>query len=397
MSKQKLIELLDKSKLTASEHEWLVSYIDVHSATELEQLLADRFDKELPDWTDTISFDQQQILQRIRKKITPIEAPVKIMSRFKWFNRVAAIVFLVLTGSAVYFLLSKKNPAKENITQVENKDGDIAPAGYKAMLTLDDGTKIILDSAATGELAKQGNTSLINRNGKLVYAPNSAIDSEKPIYNTVSTARGEIYPLVLSDGTKLWLNSGSSIRFPVVFGTKQRRVEITGEVYWEVAKNASSPFFVMIKKNGVVAGEVQVLGTHFNVNAYDNENNINTTLLEGSVKMTATTTRYSRLLNPGQQAGVSDKGEIVVNNNADIEEVMAWKNGVFYFNNASIHSVLKQLSRWYDVDIVIEKGLPNRVFEGEIQRSLQLSQVLKILEKNHVHFKVEGKILYVTQ
>jgi ferric-dicitrate binding protein FerR (iron transport regulator) len=195
--------------------------------------------------------------------------------------------------------------------------------------------------------------------------------------------------VVLADGSKVWLNAESSITFPTAFIGKERNVEIKGEAYFEVAHNAQMPFNVKVKNM-----TVQVLGTHFNVNAYDDENWIKTTLLEGSIKVSKGSD--SKIIKPGEQAQTENgDNSLIAVQAVDPDEVVAWKNGLFHFNNAGLPEVMHQLSRWYDVDVVYNGPVPKRKFGGEMQSNLKLSQVLELLEKNEVNFKIEGKKIIV--
>lgn len=315
---------------------------------------------------------------------------VTMRRRFFWKWAAAAILIIVsITGYFTLFNDNRKNDLVHNKEQEKNTIPDIAPGQNKAVLILADGSKIVLDSASIGKLPQQGNTVVLNKDGQLVY--NGKANSNKEvIYNTLATAKGETYSLTLTDGTKVWLNSASSIRFPVIFIGRERKVEIKGEAYFEVAKNANMPFIV---KSG--DAEVQVLGTHFNVNAYDDESFIKITLQEGAIKVFASSTRTSQLLSTGEQAQVNKKGEIGLIKNADVDAAVAWKNGFFDFNNADLTTVMRQLVRWYDVEVVYEGSVAKREFGGKLGRDLQLSQVLKILEKSEVHFRIEGKKLIV--
>jgi ferric-dicitrate binding protein FerR (iron transport regulator) len=283
--------------------------------------------------------------------------------------------------------LAKK---EEQPTIAANPPTDIAaPTGNRATITLADGTKVFLDSAGKGQLAQQGTIKLIKlANGKIAYQPVDNGRGQSIAYNTLSNPRGsKVIDMQLSDGSHVWLNAGSSITYPVAFIGSDRRVELEGEGYFEVAKDAKRKFIVTA--NGV---STEVLGTHFNVNAFkDDGDDIKITLLEGSVKIN--NGNASGLLKPGQQALVAKEVKIV--SDVDLHLVMAWKNGYFQFDKASLQNVMKQISRWYDVDVVYEGYNQPREFAGEIQRDLSLSEVLKILEKNKVHFRIEGKKLRV--
>lgn len=350
---------------------------------ELDAILRENYDSvEIP----TVSPDvTKKFIEELRKKMdvsskTEESSAIRL---FNWRKIAVAASVLVAIGIGTLVLLQKREQSPVTIVSKESNDKEPGKTG--AILTLSDGSKIVLDSAGNGLLANQNNTAVSKNNSGVVYKAGSGA---LVVYNTMTTPRARQYNLELSDGTKVWLNASSSITFPTSFATNERKVILTGEAYFEVAKDKTRPFRVSVNDM-----QVNVLGTHFNVNAYDDEAAVNTTLLEGSVLLTEKGQKV--LLKPGQQGQKQKLGVIVVNDNVNLEEVMGWKNGVFYFDNASLQTILRQVSRWYDVDVVFEKGVPSRTFEGEIQRNLQLSQVLKILEKNKVHFKIEGKILRV--
>lgn len=274
----------------------------------------------------------------------------------------------------------------------------MAPGTEGAILTLADGKQIILDSAANGSLAVEGRTKVINKDGQLVYEIEGRVP-DALLYNTMTTPKGKQYQLVLADGSKVWLNAASSIRYPTAFAGTERRVEITGEAYFEIAHHADKPFKVSV--NGM---EVQVVGTHFNINAYEDEAAMQTTLLQGSVKIT--TNNHTRILSPGQQAQISTTlshpvqqkpgdENIKVVKDADLDAVMAWKNGYFSFSQTDLQTVMRQIARWYDVEIVYAGTIPDRRFGGEIARNTNASQVLKILEESKVYFRIEGKKIIV--
>lgn len=301
----------------------------------------------------------------------------------------AAAVVIVLCGAAGLWIYNK--PARNLSQQTIQKplsETDIAPGTNKATLTLADGSIISLDEAKTGNLAKQGNTAIVKLDsGQLAYQVKGAI--KEISYNTLTTPRGGQFHLTLPDGSEVWLNAASSIRFPTAFEGKQRKVFITGEAYFEVRHNKLIPFVVEVNEHT----SIEVLGTHFNINSYPDESSIKTTLVEGLVKVNS----FNRheFITPGQQMQVNENNTIKLIKQADIEEALAWKNGVFQFHAANLPAVLRQLSRWYDVDIEYENNIPEREFEGEMQRDLSLLQVLKILEKNKVKFEIKGKTLIV--
>ena len=304
----------------------------------------------------------------------------------KWWVAAAA-VFLLVSG---YYLKFQRQPGKEIISANLHPpvSSNIVPGANKAILKLANGTAIILDSAANGVLARQGNTQIkMLGDGQLAY--NALNHKPKEIvYNELLTPRGGQFRLTLPDGSQVWLNASSSIIYPTAFTGAQRKVEIKGEAYFEIAKNASMPFHV--KVNNL---DVEVLGTHFNINAYADESSIKTTLLEGAVKVGNGS--LARKLSPGQQAQVDSSGAIKVVSNADLEAAIAWKNGLFHFNNTSLQNLMRQIARWYDVDIEYRGAIPPREFGGEISRNSEVSEVLKILELSKVHFEIEGKKIIV--
>lgn len=314
-----------------------------------------------------------EILQALRKE--QLELPRKL------WPRIAAAASIILCLSIGGYLLLHKQPS-QRITQ--SQIHDIPPGSNKAILTLANGRKIVLTDAKNSKVAEEENTTIIKKNnGEVAYTKNSAAVRAVLAYNTLTTPRGGKFELTLSDGTQVTLNAASSIRYPVNFVGNERRVEITGEAYFEVAHNRAKPFFVSAKGQ-----TVQVLGTHFNINAYDDEPSIKTTLLEGSIKISEP--GQSALLKPGQQAQIGITGTIKVIDGVDIEEAIAWKNGMFKFNHADIKTVMRQLSRWYDVDVEYEGKMSEREFSGKLFRNVNASQVLDILSFSKVHFRIEN-------
>lgn len=340
---------------------------------------------------------RERIKMRLLETIKRTEEPKVATKARRWKLSAAAASILVMVSIGAYYIISQKSSKKEisetNITKAALKN-DIAPGGDRATLTLSDGSTIILDSASNGILSKQGNIKVEKlANGLLAYSLNGKqiTENDEAFYNTISTPRGGQYHVTLSDGTEVWLNAASSIRFPVAFKGTERRVEVTGETYFEVAKNAAMPFKVK-----AASSEIEVLGTHFNVNAYDDEASLKTTLLEGKVKISVAN-QAARFLQPGQQADINKKEKIAVLNNADIEEVMAWKNGRFQFSSADLKSILRQISRWYDVEIEY-KGNVDLHFTGQLTRNDNVSKVFEKLElTGEVHFRIDNKKIIVSK
>lgn len=323
------------------------------------------------------------------------KAAVPLYAR-TWFRVCAAAVFIFFLSTAVFFLFHNKGEAivahKENKIQPAI---DIAPGKNNAILTLDDGTSIVLDSAANGALAQQGNIKVLKLNGQIAYNKTSNRNlGLKPVYNTITTANGNQYQLILADGSKVWLNAASSIRFPASFAGNERKVEITGEAYFEVTKDAKKPFKVGFNDQAGGSGEIEVLGTHFNVNVYPDEPDSKTTLLEGSVKIKRA--NEVQILSPGQQADLSSKG-IVLKKDVDVQQAVAWKYGFFLFNNTDIYTLMRQVERWYDVKVNFEGNISEDGYSGKISRDVPLSKLLKVLELNDIHVKTSGRRITVTQ
>lgn len=289
-----------------------------------------------------------------------------------WIRLVAATVTFMIISFGIYFYVNYSD--KNAIQHVNRKiPNDISPGGNKATLTLADGRKISLTDAVDGNLAEQSGIKVIKAaDGHLIYILSDSNDpSPTTSYNTIETPIGGQYQITLPDGSKVWLNSSSSLRYPVRFMGRERKVEITGEAYFEVAHNSSMPFKV-ISSDQIV----EVLGTHFNIMAYHDEVNTNTTLLEGSVRITKE--NKSEIILPGQQARMRDGNLEIVN--VDINGVVAWKNGYFVFKNEGIENIMRQISRWYNVKVEYKGNVSGKVFGGKISRSRNISEVLDILE-----------------
>jgi ferric-dicitrate binding protein FerR (iron transport regulator) len=297
----------------------------------------------------------------------------------------AAVVFLLISG---YQIWHRRSSQQENPTMAQSAKPDINPGGFKARLVLADGRSIVLDSAGMGELAQQGSTAVVNNNGQVIYRTGKN-DTGNVMYNTISTGKGETYAFTLSDGSRVWLNSASSINFPVSFPGRQRLIRTTGEVYVKVAKDPSKTFAVTTK-----GMEVQALGTEFDINAYPDEEHVNATLVEGAVKLSGGSKEV--ILKPGQQAHLESSGTLSLPEEVEVEEVVSWKEGNFQFESADIHTILRQLARWYDVEVVYEGGVKEKKFFGIISRNSTLSNVLQVLKSNDIRFRIEGKKLYVT-
>jgi transmembrane sensor len=335
---------------------------------------------------------KQKIFSNIKAEIQefPEFAVIPLYKRV-YFRIAVAAVFLLLLCATAY--LYKGNRATREMIQAQTKQvkNDVAPGGNKAVLTLADGSRIILDSAADGALTIQGNSRVIKLNdGRLAY--NATGDETRQIfYNTISTPHGGQYEVILPDGTHVWLNSVSSLRFPTAFTGNSRQVELTGEGYFEVTHNAAQPFTVVV--NHV---KVNVLGTKFNVMGYADEEAIKTTLVEGSVKVFLSGDPESVIIKPGQQARLNygdHKFKVV---NPDMEEVLSWKNGEFRFRETNIKTIMRQIARWYNVEIEYKGDLSEVVLSGVMPKKQYASQLLEVLGKvGKIHFVLDNKKIIV--
>jgi transmembrane sensor len=345
---------------------------------------------------------KEKVGQRIGGRVLP--------GRFYRLKRTVAAAVLLLLGSATTWYIVQPHrsslvlTAARSGTVVRQVPGSaILPGSNKAILTLANGSQVILDSAKNGLLARQGATQIVKENdGAIMYEKPGAGNATAgtvsagagaeagPLYNTITTPRGGQYAVTLPDGSKVWLNAASSIRFPTAFTAASRDVEVQGEAYFEIAANKEKPFRVAVKyASGDKKMDVEVLGTQFNVMAYEEEKIIKTTLIEGAVKVEKD--KDEKILHPGQQAQLRPDGILHTQNNADIEAAVAWKNGRAVFNGQDIPTIMRQVSRWYDVDVEYRGRIPERKFTGGIARNSDISVLLEILKLNRIHFSVEGK------
>ena len=406
MNQEKAIELLEKfatGNLGLEEevmlHDWIESAdresieavmekyegIAINAATnEADPLLFLRIKEKIAE----IDLKESDILHPspLHKKFEK----AKVRRLFPW-RSVAAAILIIMAGTGGYFAFKDKKRENEIVKTTAQ---DIkAPISNKAVITLANGKQIVLDSAGNGTLAMQGNVTLVKKdNGQIEYSASGSSLSGVG-YNTLTNPRGsKVINLTLSDGSRVWLNAESSLRYPAAFSGKERTVSITGEAYFEVRHDPTRPFIV--RKGDM---QVKVLGTHFNVNAYDDETQMKITLLEGAVKVSLGSS--GKMIKPGEQAQIKNHNnslppEIIIRA-VDVDEEVAWKNGLFYFNKVDLQTVLRQLTKWYDVDVAYQGNIPKQTFGGDMERTLSLSQVLKILEKSEVHFKIDGKKIIV--
>lgn len=312
--------------------------------------------------------------------------------KFSTWQKIAVAALFILVGATALMVYQYAAPANTVAVNKLKNAQELSPGGNKAILTLADGKKIILDGINNGTVANQTGISITKTSdGQLVYTISAVKAAETAVlkYNTIEVPRGGQYQITMPDGTRVWLNSMSSLKYPLHFSATERKVELTGEGYFEVAKSPKVPF--RVKTTNQV---IEVTGTHFNVNAYQNETATRTTLLEGGVKVLSTDGAKKIILTPGQQSELTSAGFIV--KAVDTERATAWKNGNFMFSNDDIGSIMRQISRWYDVDIVYQNNAAKARFSGNISRFEHAAQVLEILELTGlVHFKIEGRRIIV--
>ncbi|WP_217604402.1 FecR family protein [Chitinophaga sp. GbtcB8] len=362
---------------TRQELEELLAYIAAHPDDAALQHFMETAYRGLPADAALPEVDLDHVYHNI---ISP--APAKRIFPIRY----AAAAAIIAGAITLALLWRSPGPSTQtNIPIAQQTINNITPGANKAVLTLADGTTITLDSS--GRQVISGNTHITQQNGQLVYGANGT--DNRLQYHTLSTPRGGQFKLTLPDGTKVWLNSASSLRYPTAFTGKNRIVELQGQGYFEVAQQANQPFKVMVNSM-----EVQVLGTSFDVMAYGDEATVNTTLVAGSVQVKEG--NALRLLLPGQQAVLDHENHALTVQAADVQKIIAWKNGLFVFNNMTLAAILREVARWYDVDIVYTVTPSAELYGGGISRNLQLGGVLNLLEASGFnHFKVEGRKIIV--
>lgn len=389
---EKLLNAYSDGRISAEEEQELFDLIHV---VEDENLIRKHIEKVISaahgSEQSPASINWETLYQKIekRKRETVHDSKVRRMLPVKW---VAAAVVAVLLGMGYYFLKVQIPDDHNNIVRTESsKAVDIAPpASTNAILTLANGQVVILDEAGNGTIVQQGDVDVVKlANGEIAYKGSG----KEAGTNTLNNPRGsKVIHLTLADGTKVWLNAASTIKYPVAFTGKERKVELNGEAYFEVAHDASKPF-VVIKEST----EVKVLGTHFNVEAYDDEHTLDVTLLEGSVSVaTAENKEHPRVIRPGQQAQIKKNGTVALANSVNLNEVMAWKENMFFFNGVTIETIMRQVARWYDVEVVFKNPVKEK-FYAEVSKNTNISTLLEMLEATKaVHFEMEGDRVTVT-
>ncbi|NHA03542.1 FecR family protein [Mucilaginibacter sp. HC2] len=388
----KLIAKYLRNELTEQEKDELEQWLqaDEHNP-ELFKKLTDQtiIDSELETFEAN---DKDKAWKNIVKK-TGFKKTNRTKATLKlWPSYAAAVILLIALG--VTLTRYRHTSGEQKIAIKSQKD--LLPGSNKAILTLADGSKIVLDDTKRGKIASQQNIVITkDESGELVYQVAEATQHEdqplfeKVVMNMLATPRGGQYEIVLPDGTKVWLNSASSLKYPTAFAGNERRVELTGEAYFEVSKDPNKPFYVK-----TTTQTVTVLGTHFNINSYADEATTKTTLLEGSVKVISNTSGASVKLKPGEQA-VNTINTIDVKENADIDEAVAWKNGKFLFRNTDLHTIMRQLSRWYDVDVEYQGNVVQKHYRGRISRNVPVSEIFQILKTSGINFTIDGRKIIV--
>jgi transmembrane sensor len=363
------------------------------SSDEINQLktYADDFELQTSAGLDeeNYQFREQHILNKITHTLQPGRQPNRLRYLL-WLSAAAAVIIFAVSGLLFFRNNSANTSVPRSATAGMIKQNDVAPGANKAILTLASGKKVILNSVTNGTIAQHGGIVVKKlADGKLQYTVQGSQVADIA-NNTISTPRGGQYQIMLADGTKVWLNAASSLKFPTAFKGKERTVELTGEAYFEVAKNKEMPFTVKFNNT-----QVQVLGTHFDIMAYPDETETKTTLVEGSVRVSNNTDM--QILMPGQQAIATKNGHMQIVK-ANVEEALAWKNGYFIFRNADLRQIMKQAERWYDVDVVYDGDIKSRTFGGRISKYKNISELLKNLElAGNIHFKVSGNKVTVTE
>ncbi|MCF0053600.1 FecR domain-containing protein [Dyadobacter sp. LJ53] len=371
---------------TASEKEELMAYMrSANDDALLEKFLESGW-VSLDAEENVFTAEKSSAMLRSIFGSTPQEEKTMKIFSIGWIRYASAAAIFILIGLGIWKVTSVPKTGIAHTAQP--KAEDVKPGGAKAILTLSDGSAIELAHAKSGFLARQGAAEVSkSQDGVLVYNAKSENTSTKISMNTLTTPKGGQYEMLLPDGSKVWLNASSSIRFPSVFPASERKVEITGEAYFEVAKDKSRPFRVKFNKS-----EVQVLGTSFNIMAYPEEGPSKTTLVEGSVFIR--NVNQNTKLKPGQQAAVLPTGKIKTQYIA-MDEAVAWKNGMFYFKDAGIEEVMRQLSRWYDVEVSYSGKIPVRQFTGRVSRNVNLSEVSGMLRYAGVNCRIEGSKMII--
>jgi len=395
MNKEDFLIILEKYNqgiATKEEERFLFAY---YRLFDLEEDILDKLDADSKRNLKNSIKDEidKRILQT--DDIQPIETKGYAVN---FYVRWLAAAMLIAVSSLGYFSYNRSmNKRVDNHEVVQKKEEKIVPGTNQALLTLENGEVIVLSNQKDGVVSRQPGVSVRKlKDGQLVYEIEKAI-SENPVLNMVSTPKGGQYQLILADGSKVWLNAASSIKFPSAFGLTERLVEITGEVYFEVASDPLKPFKVKSENQ-----LIEVLGTRFNVNTYRDELASKTTLIEGKVSISKLTEQGrqdlhgSRIMKPGQQATIAKNSPDIILETVDTEQSVAWKNGYFKFDKADIQTVMRQICRWYDVEAEYKGKLSTDLFAGEIKRDEDVNKVLRILQLSNIDVQIKGRKIIIS-
>jgi ferric-dicitrate binding protein FerR (iron transport regulator) len=386
MQKEEFLKIVERISDGVASDQDIALYLKWYQQFDLDDRMWDQLQVKPEDF-------RQELLLNIQHEIqedTPV-VPIKKIQRI-WPGMIAAASVILCLSVGVYFFKYKSSVPVHDKILVSNK---INPGSNKAVLTLSDGKQIVLDDTQNGRIADQGDASIRKTaEGNLIYEVKgtdlSGEKAGKPVFNRMTTPRGGQYQLILPDGTKVFLNAASSLKYPTVFDQKERRVELTGEGYFEVAGNREKPFLVNV--NG--AHEIEVLGTHFNVKAYPDDKDIRTTLLEGSVKINYKDRHV--LLKPKYVAVNDLKGNLLVKQ-ANIEQVMAWKNGLFVFDNVNLKEAMNMAARWYDIEVDYRGNVAQKKLWGTVSKYKTITELLdKIKFTTGINYKIEGRRVILT-
>ncbi|MDB4924124.1 FecR family protein [Mucilaginibacter sp.] len=384
--REQLKQLLNKAELSLTEKDWLLNYIESTNGHELKEILKAEFEDSLNHPQPLDLCFSNKILAQLHQQIDVKKAPLHGIKQM-WVKIAVAASVIGLLAIGGWFLNNNNNKADNVANTPRDLKNDIGPVTESAILALADGSTLQLDKVKDNTVISQSNASIIKTKGKLAYNPGALTNTIA--YNSVTTPRGGKYRVALPDGTQVWLNTASSIRYPTAFAGNKRLVEITGEAYFEVTKNKRMPFVVKVNNS-----EVRVYGTHFNVMAYSDEAIVKTTLLQGSVK--CVNDKSSVMLKPGDESVLQKDGQYKVSTHVNVNDAVAWKNGMFHFDSADIASIMRQVSRAYNVGIVYNKKVSDHHFVADISLNSPLSEVLKILElTGEVHFEIKGRQVVV--
>lgn len=369
--------------------EWMSQYAELSGFNMEDKFLADAYRKIVEAETHV----KEEVWELVGTRLADKGRVVR-MGRKRYLRVAVAACFILMAGAAWY--IGSSGNRKPKTVETVGGLAAIQPASQGAILTLSDGSKVALDSAGGGLLRQQGQVSVVKSgNGELKYLNKGTLPVGKLAYNKLTTPKGRQFKLELPDGSKVWLNAGSSLEYPVAYNGAKREVKLEGEAYFEIVHDKQHPFFVNISGSGEDL-TIQVLGTSFNAMAYGDEAKIQTTLLEGAIRLS----RGKRATNvqPGEGATISRESDAEFSvRKVDVDRVMSWKNGMFSYSQASLAEIMRDMARWYDVDVRYEGAVPDLKFDGYISRDNSLDKILKILELNHVGFRMEGRTIIVTK